>query len=32
MTEVFVGNLSFQTTQGDLEAAFGRFGRLNESK
>jgi cold-inducible RNA-binding protein len=28
MTKVFVGNLSFQTTQADLEAAFGRFGTV----
>lgn len=28
MTKVFVGNLSFQTTQADLEAAFGQFGTV----
>ena len=28
MTKVFVGNLSLQTTQADLEAAFGQFGTV----
>lgn len=28
MTNIFVGNLSFDTTQGDLEAAFGEFGAV----
>lgn len=28
MTKVLVGNLSFQTTQADLEAAFGQFGTV----
>lgn len=26
MTNIFVGNLSYQTTQGDLEAAFAAYG------
>jgi RNA recognition motif-containing protein len=25
---IFVGNLSYQTTQADLEAAFGRYGAV----
>ena len=25
---IFVGNLSFQTTQADLEAAFGQYGTV----
>ena len=29
MTKLFVGNLSFQTTQADLEAAFGQFGTVD---
>ncbi|MBI3684025.1 MAG: RNA-binding protein [Acidobacteria bacterium] len=28
MTNVFVGNLSFQTTQEDLQAAFVQFGEV----
>src|SRR5690242_14287176 len=28
MTNIFVGNLSFQTTQADLEAAFGQYGTV----
>jgi RNA recognition motif-containing protein len=28
MTKVFVGNLSFQTTQAELEAAFSQFGTV----
>ena len=28
MTNIFVGNLSFDTTQGDLESAFGEFGAV----
>jgi cold-inducible RNA-binding protein len=28
MTNIFVGNLSFQTTQGDLEATFSQFGSV----
>jgi RNA recognition motif-containing protein len=26
MTNIFVGNLSYQTTEGELEAAFGAYG------
>ncbi|MFN3326528.1 MAG: RNA recognition motif domain-containing protein [Bryobacteraceae bacterium] len=26
MTNIFVGNLSYQTTESELEAAFGEFG------
>jgi cold-inducible RNA-binding protein len=26
VTNIFVGNLSYQTTQADLEAAFGQYG------
>lgn len=28
MTNIFVGNLSFQTTQADLTAAFSQFGAV----
>ena len=28
MMNIFVGNLSFQTTQADLEAAFGQYGTV----
>ena len=28
MTKIYVGNLSFQTTQQDLEAAFGQYGTI----
>ena len=28
MTNIFVGNLSFSTTQDDLQAAFARFGTV----
>ncbi|MGA3024131.1 MAG: RNA-binding protein [Bryobacteraceae bacterium] len=28
MTNVFVGNLSYQTTESELEAAFGEFGAV----
>jgi RNA recognition motif-containing protein len=28
MTNIFVGNLSFDTTQSDLESAFGEFGAV----
>ena len=30
MMNIFVGNLSFQTTMTDLEAAFGEFGRVDK--
>jgi RNA recognition motif-containing protein len=29
MTNIFVGNLSFDTTQSDLESAFGQFGAVD---
>ncbi len=29
MTNVFGGNLNFDTTQSDLESAFGRFGAVD---
>lgn len=29
---LFVGNLSFQTTEHGLEEAFGRFGSVNDCK
>jgi cold-inducible RNA-binding protein len=29
MTNIFVGNLSYQTTQEELEAAFGAFGAVD---
>jgi RNA recognition motif-containing protein len=29
MTNIFVGNLSFDTTQADLESAFGQFGAVD---
>jgi len=28
MTNIFVGNLSYQTTPSDLETAFGQFGAV----
>ncbi len=28
MTNIFVGNLSYQTTEAELEAAFGAFGAV----
>lgn len=28
MTNIFVGNLSFQTTSDDLQSAFSRFGTV----
>ena len=28
MTNIFVGNLSYQTTESELEAAFGEFGAV----
>lgn len=28
MTNIFVGNLSFQTTQDELQAAFGNYGSV----
>ncbi len=28
MTNIFVGNLSYQTTETELEAAFGEFGAV----
>jgi|SRR5581483_2377662 len=31
MTNVFVGNLSFQTTDGDLEAAFAAYGSVQKA-
>ena len=31
MTNIFVGNLSYQTTDGDLEAAFGAFGAVERA-
>ena len=29
MTSIFVGNLSFRTTDAELEYAFGRYGRVS---
>ena len=29
--KLFVGNLSFNTTEGDLSAAFGAFGTVTET-
>jgi RNA recognition motif-containing protein len=29
MTNIFVGNLNFDTTQSDLETAFGQFGAVD---
>jgi RNA recognition motif-containing protein len=29
MTNIFVGNLSFDATQSDLESAFGQFGAVD---
>lgn len=31
MTNVFVGNLSYQTTDGDLASAFGEFGPIERA-
>src|SRR5712692_206696 len=31
MTNIFVGNLSYQTTEPDLEAAFGAFGAVERA-
>jgi cold-inducible RNA-binding protein len=31
MTSIFVGNLSYQTTNSDLEAAFGAFGTVERA-
>ena len=31
MTNVFVGNLSFQTTDGDLQAAFAAYGSVEKA-
>ncbi len=31
MTNLFVGNLSFQTTDGDLQAAFGAYGPVEKA-
>jgi len=30
MTNIFVGNLSYQTTQEDLRAAFSQFGNVEQ--
>jgi len=32
MKKLFVGSLSFNTTESELEAAFNRFGKLTEVK
>ena len=32
MKKVFVGSLSFNTTDSELEAAFARFGAITEAK
>jgi len=32
MTNIYVGNLSFQTTEADLQAAFSRFGNVENVK
>ncbi len=32
MKKLFVGSLSWNTTNADLEAAFGRFGEITEAK
>ena len=32
MKKLFVGNLSFNTTESELEGAFGRFGKIAEAK
>ena len=32
MTNIYVGNLSFQTTEEDLQAAFSRFGKVEHVK
>lgn len=29
MTRIFVGNLSYQTSEADLERAFARYGRVS---
>lgn len=31
MTNIFVGNLSFQTTDGDLQQAFGEYGSVERA-
>jgi RNA recognition motif-containing protein len=31
MTNIFVGNLSFRTTQEDLQAAFTKFGNVERA-
>lgn len=31
MTNLFVGNLSFQTTDGDLASAFGAYGSVEKA-
>ena len=31
MTNIFVGNLSYQTTEPDLEAAFGAYGAVERA-
>lgn len=31
MTNIFVGNLSYQTTNSDLEQAFGAFGAVEKA-
>ncbi len=30
MTNIFVGNLSYQTTEGDLQTAFGAYGAVEK--
>jgi RNA recognition motif-containing protein len=30
MTNIFVGNLSFQTTSNELQAAFGQYGNVEK--
>jgi len=32
MTRLFVGNLSFEVTEGDLRAAFGAYGPVNSAE
>ena len=32
MTNIYVGNLSFQTTEEDLQASFSRFGNVEHVK
>lgn len=31
MTNIFVGNLSYQTTEGELAGVFGRFGQVDRT-